>query len=62
MGEHNLGGGQAALPPESDCCAEPESTDNFAGCLLNKPPNGLEKMVGTPVGLRNQRAAASQRA
>jgi len=58
MGEHNIGGGQAAC------------LNWLPGCLLNKPLNGLEKMVSTLGGLRNRlrttqsskRAAASQRA
>jgi hypothetical protein len=65
MGEHNIGGGQAACLNWLPACR-----DSRAGCLRNKPLDGLEKMVGTPGGLRNRlrttqsskRAAASQRA
>lgn len=51
MGEHNIGGGQAACLNWLPACR-----DSFAGCLLNKPLNGLEKMVGTLGGLRNGRS------
>ena len=55
MVERNVGGGQAACLNWLPACR-----DNLAGCLLNKPVNGLEKMVATLGGLRNRCSLSSR--